>query len=205
MTTTPHVRQRAFDLTNRLAHTNDGVALVEFAFVLPILFLIYIGSSQLCDAIGAQRKVTLTTRTIGDLVSRKLDANPTVVPNIAPSELQADFQASSNTMTPYSATGLSGTVSDIKITSVTTTGGVTTSTGSVQWSNGYNTTKLVANSVYTLSGSYPINSYVIVVSTNYTYTPTMGATYIGNIPMSDNIVFFPRNSATSANITCSAC
>ncbi len=49
----------------------DGVAAVEFALVLPLLLLLYFGTTDLASYIGNIRKVTLAARTVADLVARE--------------------------------------------------------------------------------------------------------------------------------------
>ncbi|GJD62123.1 TadE/TadG family type IV pilus assembly protein [Methylobacterium frigidaeris] len=49
----------------------DGVAAVEFALVLPLLLLLYFGTTDLAGYISNFRKVTLAARTVADLVARE--------------------------------------------------------------------------------------------------------------------------------------
>jgi len=48
----------------------DGVSAVEFAIIVPFLFLLYLGGAGLSLMLQADRRVTTVTATIGDLTSR---------------------------------------------------------------------------------------------------------------------------------------
>ena len=47
-----------------------GVSAVEFAMLLPLMLTLYLGAVEISQGIGADRKVTLTARTVADLVSQ---------------------------------------------------------------------------------------------------------------------------------------
>jgi Flp pilus assembly protein TadG len=49
-----------------LARDTRGVSAVEFALLLPLMIALYLGAVELSQGIAADRKVTLTTRTIAD-------------------------------------------------------------------------------------------------------------------------------------------
>lgn len=55
----------------RLARARTGVAAVEFAMVLPLLLLLYFGTTDLAGYISNFRKVTLSARAVADLIARE--------------------------------------------------------------------------------------------------------------------------------------
>lgn len=59
------------DALTRFRDARDGVAAVEFAMVLPLLLLLYLGTTDLAGYISNFRKVTLASRTVADLVARE--------------------------------------------------------------------------------------------------------------------------------------
>jgi Flp pilus assembly protein TadG len=87
-------------MLKRLAHNTRGVAMVEFAFALPVLALLYVGGCCLSDMIACNRKVTIATRSVVDLVSRTM--SPTAVyndPNSA--NAKSYLSASAVVLSPY--------------------------------------------------------------------------------------------------------
>lgn len=55
----------------RFGRARDGLAAVEFAMVLPLLLLLYLGTTDVAGYVSNFRKVTLAARTVADLVSRE--------------------------------------------------------------------------------------------------------------------------------------
>ena len=49
----------------RLIGDERGVSAVEFAMLLPLMLTLYLGAVEVSQGIGADRKVTLTARTVG--------------------------------------------------------------------------------------------------------------------------------------------
>lgn len=87
-------------MLKRLAQNTRGVAMVEFAFALPVLLLLYAGGCCLSDMIACNRKVTVATRSVVDLVSRTM--SPTAVyndPNSA--NAKSYLSASAVVLSPY--------------------------------------------------------------------------------------------------------
>ncbi|MBY0304714.1 MAG: hypothetical protein K2W86_06140 [Sphingomonas sp.] len=54
----------------------QGLALVEFALTAPFLILLYLGTYQVNDAVGCNRKVTITARSVADLTSQFATVTP---------------------------------------------------------------------------------------------------------------------------------
>lgn len=83
-----------------LARSTRGSVLAEFAITLPVLLFLYICGSGLTDVIGCNRKVATATRTLVDLVSRRM--SPAIVYN-APQSASASayLGASAVILAPY--------------------------------------------------------------------------------------------------------
>jgi Flp pilus assembly protein TadG len=60
----------------RCRRDERGVAAVEFAFVLPVLIVLYFGTAELTRIVDANRKLTLFARTLTDLSGRLDNATP---------------------------------------------------------------------------------------------------------------------------------
>jgi Flp pilus assembly protein TadG len=66
-----HALARARRAGARFRGAQDGLAAVEFAMVLPLLMLLYLGTTDLAGYVSNLRKVTLAARTVADLVARE--------------------------------------------------------------------------------------------------------------------------------------
>src|SRR5436189_6334902 len=79
-----------------LAGDQRGVSAVEFAMLLPLMLTLYLGAVEISQGIGADRKVTLTARTVADLVSQ--------VSSLSAADMTNSLNAASPVTSPY-ATG----------------------------------------------------------------------------------------------------
>jgi Flp pilus assembly protein TadG len=68
----------------RLMGDEQGVSAIEFALLLPLMVSLYLGAVEMSQGIAADRKVTLTARSIGDLVSQVSSINNTDMSNALP-------------------------------------------------------------------------------------------------------------------------
>jgi Flp pilus assembly pilin Flp len=92
-------------LLRRFARDRSGVSAVEFALILPVLLLIYIGSVETSAALSADRKVDRAAGTLGDLVAQ--DDELTV------SEMENILDASAAIIEPHSTDNLTIVVAAI--------------------------------------------------------------------------------------------
>lgn len=109
------------------------LAAVEFAFVLPIMLLVYLGLVELTDGVRAAEHVDLVAHVSSDLLGQtQIDTSSTDVgkayydtPPLLDATISNVFAAASALMTPYPVTNSSGTgllqmtVSEIMITAST--------------------------------------------------------------------------------------
>ncbi len=164
----------------RLKDDTRGVALVEFACVLPVLLLMYLAGYQLADALSCNRKVTITTRAVADLTTQ----NST----ITPTQLSTILNASTQIMAPYNASNALVRVSELS----TDTNGNTT----VVWSNdNRGSGGRAVNSSYTLPASIKVNgSFIILSEVTYAYKPAVSFGIVGPLSLADKIYMNPRVS-----------
>ena len=59
----------------RLADDERGVSAVEFAMLLPLMLTLYLGTVEISQGIDADRKVTITARSVADLVAQTSSIN----------------------------------------------------------------------------------------------------------------------------------
>src|ERR1700730_18991921 len=101
----PAARPTISNHLSRLCRDQDGMSAVEFAMVLPLMLILYLGAVEISQAVGIDRKVTLTSRTVADLASQ--------VSSITGSDMSNILNASSAVIAPYDATKLKVTVSEV--------------------------------------------------------------------------------------------
>ncbi len=159
-----------------------GLAAVEFALILPIILMLFLGGMELANAAGTHRKLTDTTIELANVVSQ--------YSTMSASDVSSVFNASAQIMAPYPTSQLT-----IVLSEVTTDAN---SSPKVTWSQAYNgATALAVGATVTMpSGlAQPSTSYMLV-QTTYQYSPTFGSRYVSAIPMTDSIYILPRQSAT---------
>jgi Flp pilus assembly protein TadG len=98
----------------RFARAEDGVAIVEFALIVPVLLLIYFGTVELTSAMRHIRKVDILSRTIGDTLSQR------TMPTAA--EVNDVFQVAPIVLAPFDSTGVRMTVSAVGVVGDSETG-----------------------------------------------------------------------------------
>jgi Flp pilus assembly protein TadG len=164
-----------------LSSDQRGVAAVEFALLLPLMVTLYLGTAEISQGISADRKVTMTTRTVADLVSQVSAINNAGMTDI--------LNASSSVMAPFSTNGLVVTVTSVNIDA--------NSKATVAWSDSFNGTARVVGSTITLPTALVApNSSVIWSEVSYLYKPTIGYILTGTLTLRDQLYMAPRISSS---------
>lgn len=164
-----------------------GVSAVEFALLLPLMVTLYLGTVEVSQGISVDRKVTMTARTVADLISQVTTVNNSGMNDI--------LNASIAVMYPYSVSPLKVTVTEIYIDA--------NNKATVVWSDGYNGSGRAVGSTVTVPSALLIaNSYLIWSEVQYGYKPTVGYIITGTLNLSDQLYMAPRLS-TSVSRTAS--
>jgi Flp pilus assembly protein TadG len=173
--------QRLRGIIGQFRDDAKGVAAVEFALVVPIMLLLYVGSVEASSVISVDRRVQTVAGAMGDLVSR---SNV----KIAACDIKDFFQASAGIMAPYSSTPLQQVVSSIFVKADGTT--------EVQWSVPTGgATALIVGEPYPLPAAMTnisLNAYVIVATASYSYMPITGIVYNQAIQLRRENFYLPR-------------
>jgi Flp pilus assembly protein TadG len=158
-----------------------GVSAVEFALLLPLMLTLYLGGVEVSQGVSIDRKVTLTARTVADLVAQ--------VSSINTAGLNSALDASTTVLSPYPAAPAKITVSLITIDAQ----GV----AKIGWSQSKNGTAHGAGSVVTVPEALRVpNTSLVWGETSYTYKPAIGYVLSGSINLKDQIYMRPRLSDT---------
>jgi Flp pilus assembly protein TadG len=170
----------------RLANDRRGVSAVEFAMLLPLMITLYLGSVEISQGVGIDRKVTLASRTVADLASQ--------VSTIVTADMTNILNATSAVIAPYDASKLKVTISAVTVDA--------SSVAKIKWSCTRNGTARGVGSTVTLPAALNVaNTTLVWGEVSYAYTPAIGYVVTGTLNLSDQIFMRPRLS-DSVDATC---
>ncbi len=179
-------RQTSLEYLFRFRADEHGVSAVEFAILLPLMLTLYLGAVEVSQAVAADRKVTLTSRTVADLASQAT--------SISSSDMSNILGASSSVIAPYDPAQLKVTVSQINID------------GNGNATIGWSCTK--GGSAHSVGAAASIPAALKIANTSliwgeaaYTYKPVIGYVVTGTLNLSDQIYMRPRLT-NSINASC---
>jgi Flp pilus assembly protein TadG len=170
----------------RFASDERGLSAVEFAMLLPLMLSLYLGAVEISQGIGADRKVTLTTRTVADLVAQ--------VSSVDNAGMTNTLNAAASVMAPYSTTNLKVVVSSVVIDA--------NGNATIAWSDTLNGTARSKGATVTLPTALKVaNTSLIWSEVQYTYKPTIGYIVTGTLTLKDQIYMRPRLSDSVTRTT----
>lgn len=175
-------------ITRRLSEfvkDKRGVSAVEFAMLLPLMLTLYLGGVEVSQGISIDRKVTLTARTVADLVAQ--------VSSIDTAGVNAALGAATAVMAPYPDSSAKVTVSVVDIDA--------NGNAKIKWSSTKNGTARAIGSSVTLPAALNVPSTSLVWGeASYDYQPSIGYVVTGNMNLTDQIFMRPRLSETIQKI-----
>lgn len=143
---------------------DDGVAAIEFALIVPMVSIMFIGAVELSQALTIDRRVTATANATADLVARSET-------KISQAEITDIMRAGSYIVAPYSQNPLRITLRNV------TSSPADAANTKQSWTCTYNGTgsQLVCdctNTTYTLpAGLVGTNDSVVISQAVYDYKP----------------------------------
>ncbi len=174
-------KQDILDCLAQLRSDERGVSAVEFALLLPLMVALYLGTVEISQAISADRKVTLTSRTVADLISQVSSINNAGMTDV--------LNASSSVMAPFKTTTLKVVVTCVSIDA--------NGKATVTWSDTFNGTARSVGSTVTVPTALNIaNSTLIWSEVSYVYTPAIGYIITGSMTLKDQLYMAPRLSTS---------
>ena len=164
-----------------------GIGAVEFAFILPLMLVMFFGTVEFSQGVAVNRKVTIMARTLSDLTSQNISVNSTQTNNF--------FAAATAIMTPYSASPVNSTISELYIDPNTQAARVQWSVGAAPRGQG-STVSIPSNLIAKDStGAVAPNQYLIYSEVSYQYVPTIGYVMAkAGVHLSDVSYTRPRQS-----------
>ena len=185
----------------RARSDENATAIVEFALILPMLMVLYIGGFEASQSISIYRKISDLTTELANLSSRDTHYSKAI--------LDTENGYSAQIMAPYPVSGLSVTTTEI-VTDATDPTKATVE-GSRMLSNGVNSSPLTkidpkTNKPTVITGlpsTLATSTAYILIQTSYTYTVVVGGNIVNPIPtLSDQLYILPRSGLKT---TCGDC
>ncbi|MEX1060917.1 MAG: TadE/TadG family type IV pilus assembly protein, partial [Methyloceanibacter sp.] len=140
-----------------------GVSAIEFAMIVPILILMYVGVAEIGNALTIYRRTSSVASTAADLTEQ--------TKTVSTADLQDIAAASSSILTPYSTTPLKIVLSSVVADE--------DNNGKVAWSYANKGGGRATNSAYAVpAGLTEPNSSVIVAEITYSFTPLLNLSNI---------------------------
>lgn len=147
-------------LLRRFVRERRAVAAVEFALILPVMMVMYLGTVELARAVANGRKVTLLARTLADLAARGPVTSTTDI-----------FKAGAAVLAPFDASGATLVISAIGVY-----GDSAAAQGRVCSSAGNKGTGLAAKTVVPVPAGFQVDkTRFLRADVSMTYTPLLGS------------------------------
>jgi len=193
----PHARLKHALI--RLKSHNRGIAAIEFAMVLPLMVLTYVGVGEISELLLSDRKVVTLARSLSDLTAQLKTA--------ADADISTIFSVAAPIMTPFSSSTVKMSISSVMFNTNAAT--PTVPTALVGWtavSQGGtarsctvpltvvpNNTKADVTNIP--SGVAVAGTTVIVADVAYPYVPMFGNNIVpgGAITINQTTYMRPRN------------
>jgi Flp pilus assembly protein TadG len=167
----------------RFVRDRRGVSAVEFALVAPLMIALYFGCVEISDGVAVDRKVSLTSATLANLVAQSTSLTTTDMNNI--------LDASTAIIQPYSSSNLKMSVYCL---SIDANKNVTT-----KWTATRNGGTGMAVSVPT--DLKVASTQLVLAQVSYAYKPIVGYTITGTLTLSDQMFMMPRITAPTYGST----
>ncbi len=168
----------------RLIDDRRGVAAIEFAFVAPVLVLIFAGVVEVCEALSAQRRVNQIAATTADLIAQSETLSTSSASDI--------FAADTVIVSPYDSSALSVLACAV----YTNTAGAQV----VRWCKAYNDTALSAGAPSPAAIDTAVmrsDEDMVVVRVRYTFSSPFTSLLAIRSTYSLSRVYFERPRVSS--------
>lgn len=180
------MRIRTFSIC-RFTTDQSGVAAVEFAIILPLMLMMYLGSYEITQAISVKRMTTIAASTVANIVTQ--------YPSLSASNDIPDIlNAASAVLTPYPVANATITVTLITIDA--------NKKATVAWSKALNGSGYTAGTAMNIPAALQIpNSSLVFGEATYKYTPLFNYFEMGTVNLYESVYMLPRDQSGTINLT----
>jgi len=142
-------------MLKRFFRDRRGTAAVEFAFVAPMMILLYYGMAELTQGMMADRRTSHVASIIGDLVAQDTQVNQTEIDDV--------FNVGKAVVAPFPTASLAMRITSVKADA--------TGTPKVVWSKTSGSMSVLSGNVSGVpAGLLAANESVIMAEATYVYT-----------------------------------
>jgi Flp pilus assembly protein TadG len=182
-----------------LASDERGIVAVEFALILPILLMLYLGLVEFAQGYRVSQKLDLLAHTLADLTAQQLP-NPLLPPGPAimdEATIEAIFNSAIPIMAPIAANTIQMTISEVDVEGLPSNNNATSWNAYVYWTVSRNSgalrtkcknagTPMLAMDVAPIASdamptSYTNTKTVMVGGAPGTVAPTVGAVIVADV------------------------
>lgn len=164
-----------------LRYNEKGVSAIEFALIAPVMIVMYFGAVELSLLARADRRVTTTASSLGDLTARLV--------TVTDADMQELYNASVVLMSPYPASS-----ARMRISSIVDNGDGQTR---VAWSDGFNMPAYSEDALITIpEGLIASPGSVIVAEVEFDYISMVGFVLDASQTIEDTFYMRPRRVST---------
>jgi Flp pilus assembly protein TadG len=171
-----------------------GIAATEFAFIVPLMLVLFFGTVEFCSAIAIDRKVTLMARTLSDLTSQSTAVADSDMSNFFKAANSIMYPYPAGTLNPYLTAPMSGTVTELYVDPKTHKAVVKWSKGSAPRTPGSTVATVLIGSTATPVPTDLLvdDTYLILSEVSYNYVPTVGYMITAKTGINLNNVAYTR-------------
>ena len=163
----------------RMLSHEGGVAAVEFALILPILVVLWIGGVEVTGALSVDRRLNNLAASVGDLVARSK--------KLSHAEIDDIFDLAPGALFPYASDGV---VMRVTAVEVDKDGKATVAWSRAAGGAAYDEDREM-NTLVPETLRIP-ETQIIMSEVVYTYSPAVGYVVTGDLALEDRMFFVPR-------------
>jgi len=184
------LRSLSATCARRFSRDSDGVAAVEFGLLVPLLLVMFVGTLEIGQAVGLDRRVSMATASTADLIAREKTASN--------ASLDGVMQIVKHLLSPYDSNNLSIAVVSVKADPSNA------ANTRVEWSYSFQGASVPSKCApYAMpAGLLGAGASAIIVEGKYDYEPLLVSYFLNsNMTLQDKATVSPRNSCVDYNNT----